>query len=246
MKIKQRDNRTIILFVKVFILITFVGLLPIGFSQSNLIPVIFHELTFEEIDQWDMTLSTEGSFLTKDTSLNYSNKNSGKLVGRSVCYFDFTKNTAGREPVNFKNSPYSFFSWNFANISSNYIGVMFNYSDIQVYCVADFAGDYSNSSTEYWFLYDDNTTDYWYNHYLDLDEFGDTLYGVAIINSGYDDGINLESCNQTTNFACISIYHYGDAWTPPLSISTIPILLGLVIIGVTGSIIAHKKCKEKN
>lgn len=245
MKIRHRNNRIPILFVKVFILITCIGLLPIGFSKSNPVPLILHGLAFEEINQWDIILSTEGSSLTRDTSLNYSNENSGKLVGRTVCYYDFTKNYAANEPVSFKNTRFVDFGWNFANISSNYIGVMFNYSDIQVYCVANFVGDYSNSSNEYWFCYDDNTTDQWYSHYLNLDEFGDLLYGVAIINSGFDDGINLESCNQTTNFAYIAIWHSGDPWTPPISISTLPILLGLVIIGIAGSKIVHKKLKEK-
>ena len=245
MDVKRYEYNKPIHYILIFILILFIGLLPLKYSQSNPIPVAIYVTKFEEINQWDVTISTEGSSLTRDPTLNYSTENTGKLVGRTVCYYDFTKNSDSGEPISFTNSRYVEIGWYFTNISSNYAGVMLNYSNTQVYCIANFSGEYSNSSTEYWFLYNDTTTENWYTHYLTLDSFGDQLYGVAVINSGYDNGINLESCNQTTNFGYIAIAHIGEGWTPFLAIPIFPIIIGLVIIGITSSKLVIKKSKEK-
>ncbi len=246
MNLKRKGYDKPIHYLLVFLLILSSGFLPLEYSQSNPIPVDLYEVNFEDIHQWDMTLSTEGSSLTRDTTLNHSMENTGKLIGRTVCYYDFTKNRASGEPISFKNSRSVEFGWYFTNISSNYVAVMLNYSDTQVYFVANFSGEYSNSSSEYWFLRNnDTTTESWYEHHLSLDSFGDLLYGVAIINSGYDNGVNLEPCNQTTNFAYINITHFGEGWTPPLAIPIFPIIIGLVIIGITSSKFVLKKSKEK-
>ncbi|MHA1556166.1 MAG: hypothetical protein ACTSPM_04445 [Candidatus Heimdallarchaeota archaeon] len=245
MGVKRKVYYKPIHYLLIFILILFLGFLPLEYTQSNPIPVVLYTAKFEDINQWDVTLSTEGSSLTRDATLNYSFENTGKLIGRTVCYYDFTKNSAGGEPLTFENSRFVEFGWYFTNISSNYVGVMFNYSNTQVYCIANFSGEYSNSSTEYWFLCNDSTNESWYEHYLSLDSFGDQLYGVAIINGGYDNGIDLEPCNQTTNFAYIAIAHVGEGWTPPLAIPIFPIIIGLVIIGITSSKLVIKKSKEK-
>ncbi len=245
MNVKRKSNHKPIYFLLIIILILFFGYMPTEYSQSNPIPTVIYAAKFEEINQWDVTLSTEGSSLTRDTTLNYSLENSGKLIGRTVCYYDFTKHSASGEPISFKNSRYVEFGWYFTNISSNYVGVMLNYSDTQVYCIADFSGEYSNSSTEYWFLNNDTITENWFEHHLSLDSFGDQLYGVAIINSGYDNGIDLEPCNQTTNFAYIAIGHVGEGWTPFIAIPVFPIIIGLATIGIISSKLVTKKSKEK-
>ena len=231
----------------VFLLTINIVLFPIQFSQSNPLPVILYEAKFEDIDKWDSILTTSGSSLTDDnTTLNQSFGTTGKLVGRAIYYYDFTKWTADGNPISFKNSRYVRFGWQFANISSNYIGIMLNYSDTQVYCISEFAGDYSNSSSKYWFLYNDTLVDSYHEHDLKLDIFGDQLYGVAIINSGFDDGIILEPCDQITNFASISIEHIGDGYSPHISIPITSVIMGIIVIGLTTKMIVKKKAKEKN